>query len=219
MMEFSYSKHNPKIKLSPQEILDISLEINQVFAPILSVKTPSTAYSNSLSAQEMLDISEDINIDFAPNAAQNKQELVLLPIDPHHIHAYWNLSNSLPNTLKTNDTKDQLTLRFYSNANFDMTSTETKPWFDLSIDNLHSQQHVFLSHHTQENKYSAAIGHRDQDNQFTVFAVSNTAHVPIEAITPEPSKDYEMTEPEKLNALSDEPLLWKKSASGQTKNQ
>jgi hypothetical protein len=141
-MEFFCSKYNPQIKLSSKDILETSLEINEAFAPILALETTDLADLSNLSPEEILEISENISFDFAPKAANNSQKFVLLPVDPHHIHAYWNLSDYLPDNRKNSASKDQLTLRVYSEAD-QKALTETSSWIDAPINSARSQQNIF----------------------------------------------------------------------------
>ena len=116
-MKFSLSNFDPQITISTAEILEISQEINRDFSPLLPVKTNNTIYNKNISPQEMLDISETINLNFAPKMSNNQTQLMLLPVDPNHIYAYWNPNkdNSFP--MEKNDRPPQkLTLRIYSTS-------------------------------------------------------------------------------------------------------
>ena len=202
-------------------MLDISLEINQAFAPILLAKTTTYEDQYILSSQELLDISEEISIDFAPKSSNNKQELVLLPIDPDHVHAYWNLSDEKTSDTKNNALIEQLTLRVYSETDTSNDITEHKPWFDFAIDGNRSQQSFFLPNRTQDNAYCAIIGERDQDNSLNAFASSNTTYVPLGKVMTNPIKESPLAfkatpEPIKINLGA--PLFWKNTASGQRHN-
>ena len=177
-MTFSYSRYNPQIKLSPEEMLEISQEINREFAPNFSTGIPNPGYQHKLSPKEMFDISEEIRQDFAPRASNNMQELVLLPVDPDHLYAYWNLGDDKLNAAQKNDFENQLTLRIYSEPNKNSDITETKSWFDVAIDSPQAQQKVFLPMRVDETAYSATIGKRFPDNSLAPFVQSNITHVP-----------------------------------------
>lgn len=191
-MTFSYSKYNPKIELSPKEMLEISQEITQEFAPDFSIKPPKPAVQYALSSAEMLEISEEIRLDFAPKAANNAQELVLLPVDPDHLYAYWNLGDEkLPPPPKT-DPKNQLTLRVYPEPRKDAGITETTSWFDVAVADSRAQQSVFLSMRSHEAAYHAAIGKRSSDDSLSPFACSNITHVPPGKLIPNQAKDNQI---------------------------
>ena len=74
----------------------------------------------------MFEISEEIRQDFAPKASNNTQELVLLPVDPDHLYAYWNLGDDKLNTTQKNDSGNQLTLRIYPEPNKNTDITQNK---------------------------------------------------------------------------------------------
>jgi hypothetical protein len=200
-MEFFCSKYNPQIKLSSKDILETSLEINEAFAPILALETTDLADLSNLSPEEILEISENISFDFAPKAANNSQKFVLLPVDPHHIHAYWNLSDYLPDNRKNSASKDQLTLRVYSEAD-QKALTETSSWIDAPSN-------------------SASIGKHDQDNCFTAFAHSNSIHIPLGNVMSKPIEENQSafkSIPEITKVNRTIPLVLKQSSSGQNNN-
>lgn len=177
-MTFSHSRYNPRIKLSPEEMLEISQEINQEFAPEFSSGISNPGYLHKLSPEEMFEISEEIRKDFAPRASSNTQELVLLPVDPDHLYAYWNLGDDKLDTIQKNDSSNQLTLRIYPHSTKNKAVTNTKPWFDIAIDSPRAQQKISLPMRTHETGYSATIGNRYQDNSLVPFISSNITHVP-----------------------------------------
>ena len=219
-MKFSYSTYNSKIKLSSEEILAINQEINQAFTPNLLGKTITPICEYNLSSHEMLEISENISLDFAPKAANNSQKFVLLPVDPHHIHAYWNLSDYLPDNRKNSASKDQLTLRVYSEAD-QKALTETSSWIDAPINSARSQQNIFLPNRTYDISYSASIGKHDQDNCFTAFAHSNSIHIPLGNVMSKPIEENQSafkSIPEITKVNRTIPLVLKQSSSGQNNN-
>jgi hypothetical protein len=220
-MEFSYSKYNPQIKLSPKDMLEISLEINQAFAPVLFEKTTTPDDEYILSSQEMFEISEEISLDFAPKATNNKQELVLLPIDPDHVHAYWNLSDGKASDTQKNTFQDELTLRVYSKPETTTHIATTKPWFDVAINSNQSQQNIVLPTHSQQNSYSATIGKRDQGNTLTRLADSNTTYVPLSKVTHSPNTESQIVckpLPEVIKVNQEAALIWTTNTSGQRIN-
>ncbi|MDD5462622.1 MAG: DUF4912 domain-containing protein [Methylococcales bacterium] len=200
-------------------MLEISQEINREFTPGALPALSEPASKIKLSSTEMFEISEEIRQNFAPRAENNAQELVLLPVDPDHLYAYWNLPDTKPDIMPKTDSENQLTLRIYSEANKNTGTVETKPWFDVAIDNTQAQQSVFLSKQAHETTYSAAIGQRFPDNSLSSFADSNITHVPpgrVKSGYPEETQTRLKPMP-KLNATSREEVstFMKKSASGQ----
>jgi uncharacterized protein len=189
VMTFSQSGHNPQIKLLPEELLEISQEINRDFAPSFSIKKQQPPFQHKLSPKEMLDISEEISQSFAPKASDNKQELVILPVDPDHLYAYWNLGNDEQKSAQKNDSGNQLTLRIYSEPQKTVAITTTKSWFDVNIKSAQAQQKIFLPSRTLEAAYSATIGKRYADNSLAPLASSNITHISFGKVMPHQVKE------------------------------
>ena len=165
------------MKLTPTELLEISREINRAFAPDFSVKKPEPTGQEALSPQAMLEISEKIRRDFAPKASDKTPELVLLPVDPEHLYAYWNLGEEKLNAPQKN-TAEPLTLRIYPTSDNNAAITKTKLWFDVAVAGSRAQQPVFLSMQPHAAAYRATLGHRHPDNSLAALAYSNPAAVP-----------------------------------------
>ena len=176
------------MKLTPTELLEISREINRAFAPDFSVKKPDPAARHALSPQAMLEISEEIRHDFAPKASDRTPELMLLPVDPEHLYAYWNLGEDKLNTPQKN-TAEPLTLRIYPEP--DKNAAITKSWFDVAVAGSRTQQPVFLSMQTHAAAYRATLGHRHPDNSLAALAYSNPVSVPRGKARPNHVKDYQ----------------------------
>lgn len=222
MMKFSHSRYNPQIRLSSEEILEISQEINREFAPAFSTKIASPTHQQAFSPKEMLEISEEISRDFAPIASNNTQELVLLPVDPDHLYVYWNLDVDKLNNTQKIEPDHQLTLRIYSEPNENTDITKPKSYFDVAIDGAQAQQNVVLPMRTHETTYCATIGQRHQDNTLTPFAHSNITHIPLGKAMPNPAKDSQgvlKPMPQPTTTSSESTFNRNNSASGQGNNQ
>ena len=220
-MSFSYSRFNPQIKLSPKEMLEISQEINQEFAPGFSIKKTESTPQHLFSPKEMFEISEEIRQDFAPRASNNSRELVLLPVDPDHLYAYWNLGDDKPNTVLNIDSSNPLTLRIYSESDKNTDITITKSWFDVAVDRYQAQQSVFLPMRSHETTYHATIGKRHPDNGLAPIAWSNVTHVPFGKSMPIQVKESQIvpkTRPQFMIASRGTSLSTNNSASGQGNN-
>lgn len=166
-MAFLHSGHNSKIKLSAYEMLEISREISRNFTPCFLSPMPDSAEKIRLTPSELLDIGEEIGRDFAPKQSCNVPELMLLPVDPGHLYAYWNLGESAKSD------NDQLTLRIYAQSDEESAASETASWFDVAIGNSKTQQQVALPQLTDHMAYSAVIGQYATDDGFTEFVRSN----------------------------------------------
>jgi len=177
-MTFLHSGYNSKINLSAKDMLEISQEISRNFTPCFSSWMPELVEKIRLSPKELLDIGEEIGRDFAPKASCNTPEVTLLPVDPGHLYAYWNLGASREITTPDNGRKDRLTLRIYSQPDEQSAVVETLSWFDVAIDSPKTQQQVSLPSPVDDTAYSAAIGKRCADDSFIEFAHSNIIHAP-----------------------------------------
>ncbi len=172
-MAFLHSGYNSKINLSAEEMLEISQEISRNFTPCFSSPMPELAEKIRLSPSELLDIGEKIGRDFAPKPACNIAGLMLLPVDPGHLHAYWSLGENREISSPAND---QLTLRVYSQADEESAVPETASCFDIAIGHSMTHQQVPLPGRLDDTAYSAAIGKCGADDGFIEFARSNIIH-------------------------------------------
>lgn len=177
-MTFLHSRYNPKINLSAEEILEISEEISRNFAPRFSSGMPGLVEKIKLSSQELLEIGDEIGRDFAPKASHHIPEVVLLPVDPGHLYAYWDLGESPEVSVPDNEDDNALTLRIYSLPEDEQATTETAAWFDIAIDSPNTRQQVSLPSQVDDTVFSAAIGKCSEDNGFIAFAHSNIIHTP-----------------------------------------
>ncbi len=175
-MAFLHSGYNSKINLSAKEMLEISQKISRNFTPCLSSPMPEFAEKIRLSPNELLNIGEEIGRDFAPKPACNAPELTLLPVDPGHLYAYWNLGENRETSKPANDHNDQLTLRIYSQPEEEIAVSETASWFDVAIGRTMTHQQVSLPSAVDDTVYSAAIGQCGADDGFVEFAHSNIVH-------------------------------------------
>lgn len=175
-MTFLHSGYNSKINLSAKDMLAISQEISRNFTPCFSSWMPEVVENIRLSSRELLDIGEEIGRDFAPKPSYKTSELMLLPVDPGHLYAYWSLGENRENSTPDND---QLTLRIYSQADEQTADTETASWFDVAIDSPMTHQQVSLPSPVDDTAYSAAIGKCGADDSFIEFAHSNIIHAPL----------------------------------------
>jgi hypothetical protein len=190
-MILTHSRHNPKIKLLPDELLEISQEISQEFAPGFNSNASGPEKPQQLSADEMFTISEEIRLRFAPNASNNKKEIVLLPVDPGHLHAYWNLDDDKPNTLHNPDANEQLTLKIYFETKEQEDKTKSKPWFEIAINGTQSQQKISLPSPTQATTYRATIGKQYPDNDQVPVVSSDITRLTFGKSQPDQFKEQQ----------------------------
>ncbi len=178
-MTFLHSGYNSNINLSAKEMLRISQEISRDFTPCFSSPMPELVEKIRLSPTELLNIGEEIGRNFAPKVSSNTPEVMLLPVDPGHLHAYWSLGKSRDVPTPDSDCKDHLTLRIYSQPDEEKAvAEETAAWFDVAVDSLTTHQQISLPTPVDETAYSAAIGQCCADHSFIAVAHSNIIHAP-----------------------------------------
>ncbi len=177
-MTFLHSGYNSNINLSAEQMLEISQEISRNFTPCFSNQMPPLVRKIRLTPRELLDIGEEIRRNFAPQASQNTPELMLLPVDPGHLHVYWNLRENSVMSAPEHDYREQLTLRIYSQTDEPSAARKAASWFDVAVDSPKASQQVSLPSPVDETVYSAAIGKYCVDDSFIEFAHSNIIHAP-----------------------------------------
>jgi hypothetical protein len=186
-MTFLQAKYNSKMNLSAKDMLEISQEISRNFTPCFSSPATEPDEKIRLSPRELWDIGEEIGRDFAPKPSGNIPALMLLPVDPGHLYAYWDLGRDKDISMPDNE---QITLRIYSQSDDEEASAETVSWFDVAIDNPMTQQQVSLSCPVNETAYSAAIGKWGADDGFIAIAHSNIIHAPLRTAWHQDHQDF-----------------------------
>jgi len=139
-MTFWQSRYNPQLKLSQQDLIDISKEITQAYAP---------------------------------DGSHMQSELVLMPVDPVTLHAYWNIKNNTISNLGA-----QLIMRVYSDPTLSEHPSSLKLSFDIKLSSFQGQQTVSVP--IAATAYSAVIGEINADNSFSALVTSEIIHVPRE---------------------------------------
>lgn len=158
-----------------------------------------------LSQQELLEISQRISREFSPSARSAFPELVLLPVDPLHLYAYWNLGENNINNKPNNYANYQLILRIYYQPKQYSGIYSTKQWFDVSVNRVKHLQKVSIPN--DHTFYSAVIGKHYIDDSFAAYAYSNIIHVPRGGRVLEnesaPSNQHETRDKTSLDEASD----------------
>ncbi len=163
--------------LSAAEMQRISLEINQDFAPVPCPDKLAPSYPDILSSQELLGISQIISTGFAPSIKNTSPEIVLMPIDPEHVHAYWHLPEPEP----LSESNSELTLSLHPLA--DTHPDDPKyAWLDFFINNRQDQKTLTLPNNTNHQHYFASLSQTDARQQLHTLATSNIAQVPQQEI-------------------------------------
>lgn len=192
-----------QIELTAEEMLTISQDISLKFSPnaasirdnedflagIYRYTGPETGnddantplYSlhdgdSGFSSKELNDISEEISRLFTPKAALAEPELFLLPVDPDHLYAYWDIGENQASPIREKAVVKPLILRVYWRPDANPEIKSSNVWFDVVADNPENRQKVPLP--IDDTAYSATLGKLNSDNSLDVIATSNIIHVP-----------------------------------------
>src|SRR5215813_12705818 len=104
--------------------------------------------------------------------AYGKSRLVLLPVDPYLVHAYWEIA---PRDDETRDPREpvQPVLRFYRSEKARPTVVE---WFDIEVDLRCRRWYVRLW--SPEESLYADLALRKKDETLILLAQSPLVHMP-----------------------------------------
>lgn len=173
---------------SPQELLGISQQISREFAPRADAPRPASLLVRPLNAVLPEPVEEPVLSEsdkLSPNAEPVRIGgglIVALPVDPLHLHVYWQLDQPASAPTVAADSVDYaspLTLRVFCQAEPVAADTQDSAptWFDVPVDGECSQQQIVLPASDQGTAggYQVAIGRLDERQQFTALAYSNTA--------------------------------------------
>jgi hypothetical protein len=167
--------HGTRVELTPPELLDISLAISREFAPRFHSHTGDRRFS----AQELLSISQEIARDFTPHRPEQHNSLVIMPVDPQHLHVYWQIADA------GTPPQQPLALRLYPELAESETSTATAQpeppvcWQEYVLEpDQHDLQLTLPVATTGAYCYQAAIGSVDENQEFAVYLHSNSATMP-----------------------------------------
>lgn len=141
---------------------------------------PPNRRKTVLPPEKLRVISDQITASYAPNPEIDLSELVLLPVDPYHLHAYWNLPLESWPTVQA--TGGQVVLRIFWIADEPVDLATTRLRFDVAIDQPSGHLEVRLP--VDDSTYAAALGVRDGYHRLTVLIHSNQIHVPRARLTP-----------------------------------
>ncbi|EIC29911.1 hypothetical protein Metal_2158 [Methylomicrobium album BG8] len=123
-------------------------------------------------------ISEDIARRFMPTVSTvstAEPEILLLPVDPHHLYAYWNSGTGQPPTPEHQEQKP-LTLRIYWRPDAKQATIPLDLYFDVPADEAAHRKNIRLP--IDDTHYAAALGRMNPDHSLEVLVHSNLVHVP-----------------------------------------
>ncbi len=158
-------------------MLEISQDISQNFTP--SIVIPAAKLSPKLPTHELLAISEEISQNFSPTIANDKPQLIILPVDPEHLYAYWTIDSPDATPSPPASNNEPLTLRIYAQPSISSHVPQHKPWFDIALEQPQIFQKVRLPQtHAPGLSYSATIGITRSEHDFTEVLQSNRICMP-----------------------------------------
>jgi hypothetical protein len=129
--------------------------------------------SSTLSRQELLEVSQNISLYFAPRISSSIKKLVLLPIDPQHLYAYWSLGDVQNEALSLSKTCHDKVLRIYSQeVRGDVV--KSKPVVDFKLQESQAKQVISLPVTNRRETYCAKIGEVNSTEGFVTLINSNT---------------------------------------------
>jgi hypothetical protein len=166
-----------KVMLKPEEIFAISEEISKNYTPLITANPAGLARRIALSSKELLDISQDITRKYTPKLNSGTPSFVLLPIDPDHLFVSWNLSPAKADIsdMQAAPKEDRL-LRIHPNRKEYSINNLQNNWFEIPLTPGETRQTIVVPEAYKAESYAAAIGIRDQENQFTVLATSKVTY-------------------------------------------
>lgn len=142
-----------------------------------------------LSANKLREIAAEVDKAFPPKFGRT--ELVVLPIDPFHAHAFWNVCTEdleeARSHLGEQGASARLILRFFDITYIDFDGSNAHSSFDLEVHSL--QNCWYFDFWKSEKTYFVDLGLLGDDGSFGPLARSNMFHLPRHS----PSPDYGRT--------------------------
>ncbi|MCS6771779.1 MAG: DUF4912 domain-containing protein [Kiritimatiellae bacterium] len=136
----------------------------------------------SLSAEDLRAISQEISSSYPPPRLGT--ELVLLEINPHRSHAYWNIdvADFRRAAEAAGDPNPPLLLRVHDITGVNFDGTNSNSFFDLQVQGL--QGHWYVDLWQDGRTYIGEIGLRRPDGRLEILARSNPVSTPIASESP-----------------------------------
>ncbi|GAB6142226.1 hypothetical protein JCM14076_29550 [Methylosoma difficile] len=188
--------------LSQQDLLAISNTISRDYAPSLQSEMADSSTLHYLAPAEILSISTDITHSFTPQVADDSHHLVLLPLDPNNLYAYWQVGSE--HFGFTPPEEENLKLRLSNNI-------KASP---LEIPVSHQGQQT-ISIHPQAGvtQYQLALGY-ENTGHFAPLLESQALQT-IMMPTAAQAKPHQSLFRQPDNIFKTQPVYSGKSASGQ----
>jgi len=176
-------KPQPRIQLSRQEIRNISEEISRDFSPRYRNTKTRNLYIALFCSHELLEISREISKEYAPSLDDSRPTLVLLPVSPTRLHAYWHSVNRpTPAPPEQAEQRESMVLRIYTQSKASATEPESNQsrdnWIDIAVDEEHGHLDINIPPPpagTIARQYCAVLGNLQANQSFKVWIHANTS--------------------------------------------
>lgn len=170
-------------RLSRQDLRTISQAINRDFAPRFFRPRAQELRQTQFSAQELREVSRQISREYSHSTDHHDPQLVLLPVSPDHLYAYWQTDKQPPFTADQASAVQPktLTLRVYPEplalennnfspppATFDIAVSTEQQHSDIILPSIAGDTH-------QAIRYHATLGRTDDADHFQPWLHSNIA--------------------------------------------
>jgi hypothetical protein len=125
-----------------------------------------------LSRKELLEISQNISLYYAPKISSNEKKLVLLSVDPEHLHVYWNLAEEQKRVFSSAKLNNDLSLQIYSEENR-RGRVKTKQIANYKVKRSLLKQTINIPSSKTSKTYFATIAESNLEQNFGVVVTSN----------------------------------------------
>jgi hypothetical protein len=195
LMTFADVEPRSNFELTRDEVLSISEEISRNFSPVKTVQSEVRSLRSEkaegglhaadsvtehqlsgFSYQDLQAIGQDISQRFSTKASNVAPELLLLPVDPYHLYAYWDIGRNKALAAAEYNAENPLTLRIYWRPDASPEMNRSHVWFDIRIEYSLNRKKLRLP--IDDTYYSADLGRLNPDHSLEVLAHSNLIHVP-----------------------------------------
>ncbi len=134
------------------------------------------APTGNLSSQELRDIAQEIASSYPPPRLGT--EVVLLEVNPHRAHAYWNIDveDYRSAAAACGDPSPPLLLRLHDVTGIEFDGSNSHSYFDLQVQGL--QGHWYVDLWKDGRTHVAELGLRRADGRLEILARSNPVSTP-----------------------------------------
>jgi len=106
-----------------------------------------------------------------------KDKLVLMPVNPHWIHAYWDFSPQTLRLIESLSPGSQVVLRLHDVTYIIFDGTNSHRTFEVGVDVRYTRNYYF-NVPTAGADYLLELGYKDPNGNFVVLMRSNVCRVP-----------------------------------------